>query len=65
MAMTGGRWSERRGSRVLPRERVAEAERDYHDCLARFGHNSAEAHAARTIWKQLRRAGARSQRTGC
>lgn|GEM_PF-5372412 len=35
-------------------ERVLEAEADYHDCLGRFGHNSAEAHAAQMVWRQLR-----------
>lgn len=33
---------------------VLEAERDYHDCLARFGHASAEAHAAEVYWRRLR-----------
>jgi len=33
---------------------VLEAEADYHDCLGRFGHNSAEAHAAQIVWRQLR-----------
>ena len=31
------------------------AERDYHECMARFGHNSAEAQVAWTIWQQRRR----------
>ena len=39
---------------------VVEAERDYYDCLARFGHNSAEAHAAQAVWRQLRSSYARS-----
>ena len=33
---------------------VREAERDYHDCLARFGHASAEAFAAEMHWRRLR-----------
>ena len=33
---------------------VRKAEQDYYDCLARFGTNSAEAHAARTLWCELR-----------
>lgn len=30
------------------------AEAVYHDCLARFGHNSAEAYVARVFWNRLR-----------
>ena len=40
--------------RVICPTLIAEAERDYHDCLTRFGHNSAEALIAQTILKQLR-----------
>ena len=30
------------------------AEDIYHDCLARFGHNSAEAHVAQIFWRRQR-----------
>ena len=33
---------------------VLRAEHDYHDCMARFGHDSAEAHAAGVVWRHLR-----------
>ena len=39
---------------------VLEAERDYHDCLARFGHASGEAHAAEVHWRRLRSDASRS-----
>ena len=37
-----------------------EAERDYYDCLARFGHASAEAHVAEVFWRRLRSRAAQS-----
>ena len=33
---------------------VLEAERDYYDCLTRFGHASAEAYVAEVHWRRLR-----------
>lgn len=33
---------------------LAEAESDYYDCMARFGHNSAEAHVAERLWRKAR-----------
>ena len=39
---------------------VLEAESDYYDCMARFGHDSAEAHVAERLWRQLRREKAQS-----
>ena len=54
----------RRSSTKPPRELcqklIVEAERDYYDCMTRFGHNSAEAHAAQTVYKQLRSSYAQS-----
>ena len=35
-------------------QRILQAERDYYDCMARFGHASAEAHVARLFWRHLR-----------
>ncbi|MDJ0945770.1 MAG: hypothetical protein QNJ30_20060 [Kiloniellales bacterium] len=37
-----------------------QAERDYYDCLARFGHASAEAHVAEMLWRRLRSRAAQS-----
>ena len=34
--------------------RLQEAERHYHDCLARFGHASAEAYVAERFYLSLR-----------
>ncbi len=31
-----------------------QAEREYYDCLTRFGHASAEAHVAEMLWRRLR-----------
>ena len=31
-----------------------QAERDYYDCMARFGCDSAEAHVAGIVWRRLR-----------
>ena len=39
---------------ATPAPSLHEAEADYHDCLARFGLNSAEAHAAQRVWHALR-----------
>ncbi len=36
------------------RDPALQAERDYYDCLARFGHASAEAHVAEMLWRRLR-----------
>ena len=33
---------------------VSKAENDYYDCMARFGHDSAEAHVAERLWRQAR-----------
>lgn len=33
--------------------RILQAELDYYDALGRFGHNSAEAHVARIVWRRL------------
>ncbi len=52
--MTTDSRSNTKPPRRLCQTLVVEAERDYYDCLTRFGHNSAEAHAAQTVWKQLR-----------
>ncbi|WP_299616024.1 hypothetical protein [Pelagibius sp.] len=38
----------------IPAPTLHEAEADYLDCLARFGLNSAEAHAAQCVWHALR-----------
>lgn len=43
-----------------PAAAVLQAERDYYDCLARFGHASAEAHVAEIFWRRLRSRAARS-----
>ncbi len=37
-----------------PASAIQKAEQDYHACLADFGHNSGEAHAARQVWHSLR-----------
>lgn len=37
------------------RRQMGQAERDYYDCLARFGHESAEAYVAEMVWRRLRR----------
>lgn len=42
------------------RDPALQAERDYHDCLARFGHASAEAHVAEILWRRLRSRAAQS-----
>ena len=34
---------------------VRQAEHDYYDCMARFGCDSAEAHVAERVWRQMRR----------
>ena len=39
-----------------------QAERDYYDCMARFGHASAEAHVAESLWRRLRSRAAQSGR---
>ena len=39
-----------------------QAERDYYDCMARFGHASAEAHVAEIFWRRLRSRAAQSGR---
>ena len=39
---------------------VAQAEHDYYDCLARFGHESAEAHVAERLWRMARSGKAQS-----
>ena len=36
------------------RDPALQAERDYYDCLGRFGHASAEAHVAEMLWRRLR-----------
>ena len=36
-------------------EQIRRAEHEYHECVRRFGHLSAEAHAARYVWRRLRR----------
>ena len=33
---------------------VGHAEAVYHDCLARFGHDSAEAYVAQVFWRRER-----------
>ena len=33
---------------------VGRAEAVYHDCLARFGHDSAEAYVAQVFWRRER-----------
>lgn len=33
---------------------VRHAEAVYHDCLARFGHDSAEAYVAQVFWRRER-----------
>ena len=35
-------------------EIILRAEKDYYDCLARFGCNSAEAYASEVVWRKLR-----------
>lgn len=40
---------------VAPNLVMLRAEEEYHDCLARFGADSAEAHVTGVIWRQLRR----------
>ena len=47
--MTKDSRSNRKPPRALCQKLIVEAERDYYDCLMRFGHNSAEAHAAQTV----------------
>ena len=37
-----------------PTRCARQAELDYHDCIARFGHASAEAHVAQMVWRRLR-----------
>ena len=56
--MTGARKSTSTGTASLPLSGspyVGEAERDYYDCLARFGHDSAEAYVAELVWRRLRK----------
>ena len=45
---------------VAPADPALQAERDYYDCLARFGHASAEAHVAEMLWRRLRSRAAQS-----
>ena len=45
---------------ALP-DSALQAERDYHDCLARFGHASAEAYVAEMLWRRLRSQAAQSR----
>ena len=35
-------------------QQVAQAELDFHECIARYGHNSAEAHIAEMLWRRAR-----------
>ncbi len=42
------------------RDLALQAERDYYNCLARFGHASAEAHVAEMLWRRLRSRAAQS-----
>ena len=37
------------------------AKQDYHDCMARYGYNSAEAQVAQRLWHKLRS----KRRLGC
>lgn len=55
------RWSRHRRARKAPLPLSAthaltacQAERDYYDCMSRFGCDSAEAHAAAIVWRRLR-----------
>ena len=43
-----------RSASVPHSQQVARAELDYHDCIARYGHNSAEAHIAEMLWRRIR-----------
>ena len=33
---------------------LQQAQRDYYDCLSRYGCDSAEAHVAQILWRKLR-----------
>ena len=51
-----------KGSLPESAKQIVQAEYDYYDCMARFGHQSAEAHVAEIHWRRLR---SRRARTSC